>query len=73
MDIRSLDITELDVLEDGRIHIKLRRPGILIGPKGNNVLALQEFLGAKLHIEEEPDDTISDEIISVGFDDYDFF
>lgn len=66
-EIRRLDITELDI-EDGRVTIKLRRPGILIGMKGNNITDLIDFLGTKVHIEEEPTATIADQIIPYYWD-----
>jgi hypothetical protein len=65
-EIRNLDMTELDVVPymlDERVHIKLRRPGILIGAKGDNINKLTEFLGMKIHIEEEPTATIADRLI----------
>lgn len=79
-EIRKLDLTELHVTnfisedeDEPRVFIKLRRPGILIGPKGNNVLGLQEFLGMKLHIEEETKSTIADELIPWKWDGYEDF
>lgn len=66
-EIRRLDITELDI-EDGRVTIKLRRPGILIGVKGNNITDLIDFLGTKVHIEEEPQASIADRIIPYYWD-----
>ena len=69
-EIRSLDLTDLRVLKNGRVFIKLRRPGILIGAKGDNIVNLQKYLQItndddelKVHIEEETTATIADRLI----------
>lgn len=85
-EIRNLDLTELRYAErslngfdDYRVIIKLRRPGILIGPKGNNIVALQDYLklannneNLKVYIEEEPTATLADRIIPWFYDGEDF-
>lgn len=69
-EIHNLDITALDI-EDERVTITLRRPGLLIGLRGNNIIALQEYLklaenneNLKVHIEEERTASLADRIIS---------
>jgi len=68
-DIVNLNITELDIIGDVAI-IKLRRPGLIIGPKGDNICALRDFLGIELRVEEEPTASIADQIIPWCFDDF---
>lgn len=78
-EIRKLDLTRLDI-EDGRVIIRLRRPGLLIGPKGDNIVALQDYLklanndeNLKVHIEEETEATIADQLIPWYYDPEDLY
>ena len=50
-DLYSLRITETKI-EDGRFSIALWRPGILIGPRGQNIEELQKYMGVPVHIVE---------------------
>lgn len=38
--------------EENELHVHVRRPGLLIGERGKNINALQEFLECTVHIHE---------------------
>lgn len=54
-EIESLGIKEAILLEDGNLKLILMRPGLLFGPKGNNIRALEKELGVKIIIEQLSD------------------
>lgn len=65
--IRKLDITDIVCLPE-EVVIVLRRPGLLIGPKGKNIECLQKALGMPIRIEEKREASIADQIIPYDYD-----
>jgi len=64
--IRKLDLTEMHVFSahmEKFVYIRLRRPGRLIGLRGNNIQELQQHLNMKLCVVEEKTAVLSDNII----------
>jgi hypothetical protein len=57
-EIRSLDIQRI-VDTTTLVVVELTRPGILIGLKGSNIIALEDFLGKKIHIIEAMDSLLN--------------
>lgn len=51
-EIRDLQVTDLIVFKN-MVIIKTCRPGLLIGPKGNNISNLATSLGKHVHIIED--------------------
>ena len=60
--VRRLGISaiEYDPL-DGRVTIRLERPGLLIGPQGKTIDALADYLGPGVHVRvvETPNDAVN--------------
>lgn len=56
--IIKLGISDLKILENGRISITLLRPGLLIGKRGSRIDALSKYIGNGVHIIEEEDPII---------------
>lgn len=54
-EILKLQITKLEVLDDGRVCITTNRPGLLIGKRGENIDNVCRHLGMKIHVIEEMD------------------
>jgi len=63
--IHRLHLTQLEILSvtDGLVYIKLRRPGLLMGIKGRNLIELEKFLGFHLYIVEDVSVSVTDLII----------
>lgn len=54
-EIARLRVTEVSLVSD-EVHIRLNRPGILIGRRGENIGNLEKFLKRKVKIFEETTD-----------------
>jgi ribosomal protein S3 len=67
--IRTIDFTEITINTDTLV-LKVRRPGMLIGKKGERVEKLRDFLGLKISIEEEEKQLLADRIIPYYLYDY---
>ena len=56
-EIRSMRVAEIIAIGDV-VLIKVGRPGVLIGKRGQNIDALQAAIGKKIHIVEVEDSDI---------------
>lgn len=70
--IRTMDFTKIELrrrnISDPRpsLCLTLRRPGVLIGAKGETVDAVSKYfepMGLRIHIEEEKECALADNII----------
>lgn len=72
-EIQRLAITDLS-LDGGVVTIKTRRPGMLIGVRGDNIKKLEEALGLKIKIIEQA--SVEDLMLRIDegdyWEDYDF-
>lgn len=59
----SLKITSVELISRDKISIKLRRPGLLIGPKGQTIDGLSKFLNMEIKIIEDTDPNIYDHLV----------
>ena len=56
-EINRLHITNICTVTDSKeplVSIETKRPGLLIGKRGQNITALEEYIGMKIYIMEAP-------------------
>jgi len=68
--LRSMQISSVEVVSNTKIVIMLRRPGLLIGPKGKSVTALSDFLKMEVKIIEDTQENIYDHLIPRDYQDF---
>lgn len=54
-EITQLRITNMRIVDD-KLEITSNRPGLIIGPKGSNINALEKYLKIQIMIKEEKHD-----------------
>jgi len=68
-EIRSLRVTEIIAINDF-VVIKVGRPGLLIGKRGQNIDALQAATGKKFYIIEVEDNDIESHLIPQSLEEF---
>jgi ribosomal protein S3 len=64
-EIRSLGIKLLYFSNTGSVCITVKRPGLLIGKRGENIEKLQKYLGCEVIIKEFDGCDIEDQLINL--------
>lgn len=61
--LRLMEITQIERVSSHKIVILLRRPGMLIGKKGQRLEALEKHLNLKIQIVEDTNPSLYDFLI----------
>lgn len=65
-EIQKCQFTAIEHLDDKNCMLKVKRPGILIGPRGSNITELQKFLGIHVFVVEDASTDVCDELMTTG-------
>lgn len=68
--LRNMEITRVDLLSKSKIMILLRRPGLLIGPKGQTIDGLSKHLKMEIQIVEDTQTNLYDYLIPRVWSEY---